>query len=287
VSWLRRLVAKHSATGGSDLAALLTYYGFLAVFPLLLAGVTILGLVLRGHPELQDDVLTSSLVQFPVIGNDLRDNVQGLPGVSGLVSGLVFGLLGARGFCLALQKTVDVVWDVPKDQRPRWLSQQLRTFKLLAVVGGGIVMSAGLTALSSTSAVRLVLLLLVVPGTALLLLGALRFVAPDAVPTRDLVVSSAVGAVGLVALQLAGSRLVTHLTTSKAVYGTFATVLGLLGWIYLQSMVLVVALEAGALRGETAKVLSPEPTPQRQGQPSSPHTHQHGRPTAARPTGGS
>lgn len=260
----RRLVRKYLTDGGSDLAALLTYYGFLAVFPMLLAGVTVLGLVLRGHPDLQERVLSSSVAEFPVIGADLRANVQGLPGVTGLVIGLVVGLLGARGFCLQLQRVVDVVWSVPLELRPRWLSQQLRTLRLVAVVGVGVVSSAALTAVATTSALRLLLLVLVLPGAAVLLFAVLRFVAPDAVATRDLAVAAGVAAVGLVGLQIVGAQLVTHLTTSREVYGAFAAVLGLLAWIYLQAQVLVLAMEVGQVTG-TSRSTAPPPEQRERG----------------------
>src|SRR5579875_206352 len=44
---------------GSYLAALLTYYGFLSLFPLLLLAVTVLGFVLHGNPHLQHQLLNS------------------------------------------------------------------------------------------------------------------------------------------------------------------------------------------------------------------------------------
>jgi len=236
---------RYAAQSGSDLAALLTYYGFLAIFPMLLAGATVLGFVLRDPPAWQERVLSSSVADFPVIGADLRTNVHGLPGVSGLVTGLAVGLLGARGFCLQLQRAVDAVWEVPKEHRPSWLSQQLRTIWLIGLVGLGVVASATLTSVATTSAFRLLLLVVAVPGTAAVLLGVLRFVAPDPVPTRDLVVAAGVAAVGLVGMQLVGAQLVTHLTTSREVYGAFAAVLGLLAWIYLQAQVLVLAMVIG------------------------------------------
>jgi uncharacterized BrkB/YihY/UPF0761 family membrane protein/uncharacterized protein YjbJ (UPF0337 family) len=252
----RQLVRNYLAHGGSDLSALLTYYGFLAVFPMLLAAVTVLGLVLRNHPGLQDSVLSSSVAQFPVLGAELRANVRGLPGISGLVTGLVVGLLGARAFCLVLQRTVEVVWAVPLELRPRWLSRQLRTLGLVGIVGLGAVGSSALTALATTSGLRLLLLILVLPGTAGLLLMVLRITAPDVVATRDLLVASVVAAVGLITLQVVGTRVVVHLTTSREVYGAFATVLGLLAWLYLQSQVLVTALEIGQISGTSTSAVS-------------------------------
>jgi YihY family inner membrane protein len=283
---LRRFFRAYSAHGTSDLAALLTYFGFLALFPMLLAGITVLGIVLRHNPELQSKVLSSSLVQFPVIGEDLRTNVQGLPGVTGLVTGLVLALLGARGFCLGLQRAIEVIWAVPKDKQPSWLSAQLRTFKLIAVAGLGVVGSTAGTATATTSVMRLLLLLVVVPGTGLMLLLALRVTAPDVVPTRDLAVAAAFGGVGLVALQVVGSQLVQHMTTSRAVYGTFAAILGLLAWIHLQVQVMVIGLEIGHLVGESRRDVSPAPAPQRRDRPSTRHTPSRGRQPAGRPTGG-
>jgi membrane protein len=245
VRWVRDVVRSYVAHDGSRLAALLTYYGFLAVFPMLLAGVTVLGLLLRGHPGLQERVLSSSVAEFPVIGADLRSNVRGLPGVSGLVTGLAVGLLGARAFCLQLQRVVEVVWAVPEASRPSWLSRQLRTLWLVALVSVGVLASGAATALASTSVLRLLLLAFVLPGAAAFLAAVLRFVAPDVVATRDLAVAACVAAVGLVGLQLVGAQLVTHLTSSREVYGTFAAVLGLLAWIYLQAQVLVLAMELG------------------------------------------
>jgi uncharacterized BrkB/YihY/UPF0761 family membrane protein len=255
---VRRLVGAYQADNGSDLAALLTYYGFLALLPMLLAAVTLLGMLLPGHPALRDKVLESSLVQFPVIGSELRASVQEQPGVGGLVTGLVVGFLGARGFCLVLQRSVDAIWAVPARLRPRWLRRELRTLGLIGVIGAGALVTAALSATASTSALRLLLLALVLPGTAALVLAALRVVAPDAVPTRDLAVASAWAGLGLVALQVVGSRVVVYFTTSQSKYGEFAVVLALLAWIYLQTRVLVLALEAGKLGqgGEARRRLS-------------------------------
>ncbi len=76
---------------GSYLAALITYYGFLSLFPLLLLMTSVLGFVLGGDAHLQQRVLNSTLSQFPVIGSRLGDP----KGLRGSGAGLVIGLLGA------------------------------------------------------------------------------------------------------------------------------------------------------------------------------------------------
>ena len=73
-------VYKFSDDQGPYLAALITYYGFLSLFPLLLLLVTILGFVLQNDPQLQAQLLDSALAQFPVIGSHLRGNVHSLTG---------------------------------------------------------------------------------------------------------------------------------------------------------------------------------------------------------------
>src|SRR5215468_100160 len=57
------------------LAALISYYGFLALFPLLLIFVTILDMTLRNNPQLRTELLNSALAQYPVIGGEIENNL--------------------------------------------------------------------------------------------------------------------------------------------------------------------------------------------------------------------
>src|ERR1700760_1856037 len=75
---------------GTYLAAQITYYGFVAAFPLLLLLATILGYALHGNPHLQRQVLDSALAQFPVIGDQITANIRSLRGSP---FGLVIGAL--------------------------------------------------------------------------------------------------------------------------------------------------------------------------------------------------
>jgi len=56
---------KYADDQGGFLAALITYYGFLSLFPGLLLLVTILGYALSGDADLQQRVLDSALANFP------------------------------------------------------------------------------------------------------------------------------------------------------------------------------------------------------------------------------
>src|SRR5256885_5611148 len=86
----------------STLAALIAYYAFFSLFPLLLAFVSILGFVLEGNPSLRDDVVDTALGRIPVIGAQLRDQLHPLTGSGiGLAVGLVGALWASLGVTLA------------------------------------------------------------------------------------------------------------------------------------------------------------------------------------------
>src|ERR1700751_5547844 len=93
-----------------NLAALIAYYAFASLFPLLLVFVTVLDIVLRDAPTLREQVLSSTFGQFPVIGPELGHNVHSLNATGpALVIGLVLTFLGARGVAGAVQNAVSNV----------------------------------------------------------------------------------------------------------------------------------------------------------------------------------
>ena len=85
------VIRKFGDDQAGNLAALLAYYGFFSLFPLLLVLVTVLGFVLAGRPELQQKILDSALAQFPVIGDQIGRDIGSIRG-SGLA--LAIGVVG-------------------------------------------------------------------------------------------------------------------------------------------------------------------------------------------------
>src|SRR5438552_9486797 len=131
-----------------NLAALVAYYGFFSLFPLLLVLVTTLGFVLSGHPDMQERILHSTLAQFPVIGDQISTHRLDANGV-GLAVGLVGLVWGGLGAMQAAENAMNTVWDVPKDRRPNFLYSRLRAVLMLAVIGVGILATTGLAAIAS------------------------------------------------------------------------------------------------------------------------------------------
>src|SRR5271168_4087194 len=58
-----------------NLAALIAYYAFFAIFPLLLVLVTVLDIVLKNDSGLRQRVLNAALTQYPVVGPDLEHSI--------------------------------------------------------------------------------------------------------------------------------------------------------------------------------------------------------------------
>src|SRR5581483_7462626 len=134
---------------GSYLAALITYYGFVSVVPLLLLSSTILGFVLHGDPALRQQVLDSAVGQFPVVGTQLATN-HAISGTGlGLVIGILGTLYGGLGSAQAAQNAMNTIWRVPRNSRPNPLASRLRSLLLLCVVGLSVVATTGLAAVGS------------------------------------------------------------------------------------------------------------------------------------------
>ena len=143
------VVYKFGDDQGPYLTALITYYGFLSLFPLLLLLVTILGFVLQGDPPPAGEVVNSTLAELPIIGSQLRENVHSLKG-SGI--GLAIGILGTLYGCLgaagATQNAFNRAWAVPRNKRPNPLALRLRSLLLLLVLGAGVLVTTALSGLT-------------------------------------------------------------------------------------------------------------------------------------------
>ena len=245
---------KFSDDGASQLAALIAYYGFFALFPLLLVFVTVLGFVLQGNPSAQESVLHSTLSEFPVIGTQLQNNVHSLKGSGlALAVGIIGSLLAGLGITGATQSAFNQVWYIPHKRRPNFLAWRLRGLGLLLVLGVMAIVStaaAGYVTAQTTGAVTLVGGILVALAFNLLLFfTAFRLLTSDEVKTRNLIPGVIVGAVLWQILQHVGGYYVDHVVRhAKQTSGLFAFVLGLLAWLYLGAQVTLIAAEINVVR---------------------------------------
>src|ERR1700734_423617 len=72
--------SKFNDDQAGNLAALIAYYAFAALFPLLLVLVTVLNIVLKNDQKLQQTLVDSALSQYPVIGQQIHDSLGTIPG---------------------------------------------------------------------------------------------------------------------------------------------------------------------------------------------------------------
>src|SRR5215467_13831370 len=145
-SWLAFLVAvskKFSEDNAGNLAALIAYYAFVAIFPLLLVFVTLLDIAVRHDPHLRQRLINSALSAYPVIGKQIRSSVSPLHSTGlALAIGLVGALLGARGLATAMQTAMNSVWAIPHQRRPAFPWSAVRGIGLIIIVGIGQMITA-------------------------------------------------------------------------------------------------------------------------------------------------
>jgi membrane protein len=243
---------KYSEDQGGYLAASIAYYGFFAIFPLLLVFVSVLGFVLRGHRHLQRTIVDSALGQFPIVGNDLK--IHSLSG-NGLALGLgIAGSLWAgMGVFLAAESGMNHLWGIPFNRRPDFLRARIRALGLLVLLGGGALATTVLAGLGTFGAsYGLTWKLGAIAGSTALNFGlfwvGFRLLISRDVPWRCLRGGAVAAAVLYEGLQTLGGYYVGHvLTNASNVYGTFALVIGLLSWIYLAAHITLLAAEGNVV----------------------------------------
>ena len=243
------VIKKFGDDRAGSLAALIAYYTFLALFPLLLLLVTILGFVAQNSPDFRDRLVDSTLSEFPIIGDQIARNVDSLRATGlGLVISLIGLAWGSLGFTQAGQHAMAEVWNVPGVDRPGFFPRLARGASIIGVLGLGAVVTTVFSGFgvfnSSVPALRgLTLLVSVVLNVAISLAG-FRLLTPRVIPSHDLVPGAVLAGLAWSVLQLVGGYLVSErLEQMSEVYGLFAIVLGLLFWLSLGAQMSLYAAE--------------------------------------------
>ncbi len=266
IAWADRLQREHGVLGfpyavikkygddeGGRHAALITYYGFLSIFPLLLLGVAILTRVLADHADLRrrliDEIVPKAL--RPTIENSLATlPTSTIPFVVGLVSLLLAG----TGVVFSAYQTLNHVAAVRHRCRLGYFARYLRAFAVLATLMLGALAVGTLTVVATAlPGERGVERAAAVAGSAMvvfgvLLLGAKLLLARPA-PVRVLWPGAVLGAAAVTVVLNLGAPLLARLVTKAGpVYGSFATVAGMFALLYLIGRALVYAAEVAAVR---------------------------------------
>jgi membrane protein len=253
------IVYKFFDDQGGYLAAVVTHYAFVAILPLLLIASSVLGFVLQGHPQLEQQILTSALAQFPIVGDQLGQP-GGIKGSGWAVAiGIVASTYGAIGLAQATQNAVSVVWAIPRNSRLNPVVSRFRSLLWLSLAGLAIVVIALLSSLGSHLevfgtdvgiGVRSLVRAAIVVVDTLVLAVMMRLCTPQKDSLRDVLPGAAVIALLWQLLQMVGGVYVSHVIAhASEMNGIFAVVLGLIALLYIAGVMAILGLETNVVLG--------------------------------------
>jgi YihY family inner membrane protein len=248
------VVKRYGEDRGGQLAALVTFYGFLSVFPLLLLLVTVAGLLLHGS-SLEHTIVNSALSQFPVIGSRLRENIHAVSkgNIAAVVVSLLGLLYGSLGVTSSLQNATHQIWRLPRELAKGFWPRMFKGFQLLGALGFIVVLSSVGAAMSTVGQQyfggggllpRILILLLALSANFAGYLLVMWLLSPDDAKIRMLIPGTIFGAIGWTVLQALSGYLIGHqFHHASQIYGFFAVVLGLVFWINLGAQLFLYSTE--------------------------------------------
>jgi YihY family inner membrane protein len=252
--WLAFPIAvqkKFSDDRASNEAALLSYYGFFSIFPLLLVFTTILGFVLKGDPGLQKSVSQGVVAKLPIVGSEVAG--KSLTGsIGGLIVGVLTSLWSGLAITTAAQNALNTVWAVPMKARQSFVQTRVRGAVLLVGLGLLFVISTAVTGIVSGGlggiGARIGGYIVALGVNFVLFLVSYRMLTAPAIATRDLRAGAIVMAVLWTILQAVQGAYIAHLKGSSGAYGTFGVVIALLIWLHLGGQAFLYGAEINVVK---------------------------------------
>lgn len=228
-------------------AVALAWYGFTAIFPLLLVVVTVFNLI--GAASLGNG-LVHTLQEFPVIGSNFQaSSDKSLNGSTvGLVVGLIGLVYGVQGVTQTAQLAMATVWNIPQDERTGFLPRLGRSLAGLITIGGAFLINSFVTTYATGGTSNYAIRVPVIAG--LLVINIVLYFATFTVLTakvigpRGLIPGAIVGGTVFTALITLGTGLITHqLKNAQATYGAFGLVIGIVTFLLLLAKLSLYAAE--------------------------------------------
>jgi YihY family inner membrane protein len=249
------VIKKYSEDRGGQLAALLTYYGFLSLFPLLLVASAILQIVSFSNSHFKQTVINYATQYFPVLGQHLESNIHDLKGTHAvLIISVLVTIWGAKGIADIFQFAINNIWNVPHPKRPGFIKRSLKSLGIILLAGGGFILAAIFSGYAASVGQGLPYSLVPILVSTVILfcvfMGLFKWALASPKDYRDsaIVRSALFVTIGIEILQLVGVALVKHqLGHLSTYYGTFGATLALLFWIYLQAQIVIYGAEIGSV----------------------------------------
>jgi uncharacterized BrkB/YihY/UPF0761 family membrane protein len=241
------VVKKFGDDNANLVVVALAWYGFTAIFPLLLVVVTVLTSI--GEKSLGTGIV-HTLQQFPVIGANFQ--ATGGSTLSGNVAGLVVGLIGlvygAQGVTQTAQEAMATVWNIPRFERTGFLPRLGRSLAGLITIGAAFVINAFVTTYVNGGTHNYAIRIPVLAGLLVINVGlyfaSFTLLTAKVIGPRGHLPGAIAGAVAFTALITVGTGLVTHqLNHTKETYGTFGAVIGIVTFLLLLAKLTLYAAE--------------------------------------------
>jgi uncharacterized BrkB/YihY/UPF0761 family membrane protein len=244
---------KYADDEGSRLAALLAYYSFMSLFPLMIAGFAVLNAVLVGHPELVDQLVVE--IVPPEYQDQVTSAYESLPSGGPAFAVALIGLvLAGTAGVFSMYAMVNQVFCVPYRFRYGFGPRYLRVLLLVLLMGVGVLavtvgstLVVNLTGFAFAQRAAVSLLLWLVAS------GLLYFAATSLTRRRltfaEVGLGAALGGLAMTTIIGLGSALLGRfIASSSAVYGVFGTVVGIFSVLFLVSNAVVFSFEISVVR---------------------------------------
>jgi YihY family inner membrane protein len=246
---------KFTEDQSTNLASMIAFWAFFSVFPLLLVLVTLLGFFLPTGTK--DSVLHQVTAYFPLL------HTQSINGLTGswwaLIVGIVSALWSGSAVVRTVQQAFNSVWEIPMHERPKFMEKLLRSLWVLATIGVGLVISVLITGFVSGASNTLHLAwfghligyLIAIALDVGLFVAAFRMLTDRDISTRDVLPGAVLSGFVFWVLQSLSTLIISHyLKNAQSTYGTFATVITMLWWLYITSIVTLLGAQLNVVLKE-------------------------------------
>jgi len=249
------VIKKFGEDQSTNLASMIAFWAFFSIFPLLLVFVTLLGFFLPTATK--NDVLHQVAHFFPLLDTS---SIDGLTGAWwALILGIVSALWSGSAVVRTTQFAFNSVWEIPYHKRPKLVEKVVRSVLVLSTIGVGLVLSVLITGFVSGASSTLHLAwfghligyLLAIALDVGLFIAAFRMLTDKDVSTRDVLPGAVLSGVAFWILQSLSSLIISHyLQNAQSTYGKFATVITMLWWFYITSIVTLMGAQLNVVLKE-------------------------------------
>lgn len=233
-------------------AALLTYYGFLSIFPLLLIITTLISIFTANDPQAQATATETISRYIPAIGDQLYNQIHSInKNGFALIGALLFTVYGARGAVESFRESAKNIWQEPI--RSENIAKKVARSSLILFIGvAGLTIASVATGFVSDTGNSILIKLASVTVNIFVLywvfIVVLKISLDRKIRVKKIRTGALMAAAGLVTLQIVGGVIITQqLKTLDTLYSVFALPLGLMFWVYLQSQVVYLSVVASVV----------------------------------------